>query len=329
MIRTTAIALSLTLASPVLAGDFLLDIPVDCGIGEDQGCFIQHYVDRDAGPARRDVMCRTTLTYDGHGGTDFALRSWADMEAGVDVLAAAAGTVRAVRDGVEDIEFDPVRDAVRIEGRDCGNGVVVEHGDGWQTQYCHLRQNSVSVRPGDTVSAGDKLGLVGMSGRAQFPHLHLHVRQNGVVIDPFAPNPSAQCGDRSEAIFQTAPDYAPGGMIAAGFSTAIPDYERVKAGTAHLAEVTDQAPAVVIWGFAYGSEPGDTLRLTIQAPTGETLFTHDAVLDRAQAQVFRAAGQTKANADWFAPGSYTGTASLLRAGEVISDMHTDLVITSR
>ena len=86
----------------------------------------------------------------------------------------------AARDGVAD--FAPFR-----RGQDCGNGVLVDHGDGWETQYCHMKQGSVRVTSGDAVGAGAVLGQIGQSGMAAFPHLHLSVRHNADKIDPFAP----------------------------------------------------------------------------------------------------------------------------------------------
>ena len=100
---------------------------------------------------------------DRHKGTDFALPSLACMAKGVAVLAAAPGQVSAVRDGEAD---GTCMDGADVAGKDCGNGIVIEPGDGWETQYCHLRQGSVAVRPGDTVAAGDRLeiGIIGPDG---------------------------------------------------------------------------------------------------------------------------------------------------------------------
>ena len=306
-----------------------MESPVDCDLGPGERCYIQHYVDRDPSSARRDYQCRAQLTYDGHGGTDYALRSLAEMQAGVRVLAAAPGTVRAVRDGIDDVVFDPDRDAERLAGRDCGNGVVIDHAGGWQTQYCHLRKGTVSVQEGMPVRAGDPLGQIGMSGRAQFPHLHLHVRKDRVAVDPFAPNPGAICGDSRQSLFRDTPPYHPGGLIAAGFSAAIPAYDEIKAGLAHQPSMTLSSPAVVLWGFAYGSVAGDVLRLSILSDAGEPIYTTDAVLDRSQAQLFRAGGRRTNGASWFKPGTYTGTVTLLRGGAPIEDMRTTLTVTSR
>ena len=72
-----------------------------------------------------------------------------------------------------------------VKGRGCGNSVAVNHGGGWETYYCHLRRGSLTVRRDQRVEKGDKLGFVGSSGLAEFPHVHLGVRKDGKVIDPF------------------------------------------------------------------------------------------------------------------------------------------------
>ena len=86
------------------------------------------------------------------------------MERGVDVFASAPGTVRGVRNDMRDVLFTSDLSS-EINGRDCGNGVVVAHDNGWETQYCHMREGSVSVIVGDLVEPGDVLSQVGLSGR--------------------------------------------------------------------------------------------------------------------------------------------------------------------
>ena len=57
------------------------------------------------------------------------------------------------------------------------NYIVVDNGNGWQTIYYHLMTDSIAVKVGQTVVAGQPLGLVGSSGSSTDPHLHFEVHQ--------------------------------------------------------------------------------------------------------------------------------------------------------
>lgn len=63
-----------------------------------------------------------------------------------------------------------------------GHYVIIDHGDGLTTLYAHMDQVAVSV--GQTVSAGDYIGTIGMTGSTYGPHCHLEVRHNGERVDP-------------------------------------------------------------------------------------------------------------------------------------------------
>ena len=95
---------------------------------------------------------------------------------GAPVLAAAAGTVIDVGDGLPDQPPGKLPDpnTITIATVD-GNHVVIDHGEGIFTFYAHLRSGSVAVKLGDAVAAGQKLGLLGNSGNTSAPHLHFHV----------------------------------------------------------------------------------------------------------------------------------------------------------
>ena len=63
-----------------------------------------------------------------------------------------------------------------------GSCVVLDHGQGLLTLYMHL--SKIEVKEGERVTAGQKIGLSGGTGRATGPHLHVAVRWQGVYLNP-------------------------------------------------------------------------------------------------------------------------------------------------
>ncbi len=314
--RFAMLVASISLAVPATASDFLLAFPADCTLG--QNCYIQQYPDADPTQGAHDYTCGT-LVYDGHKGTDIALPTLQALSENIRVLAAAPGRVLGTRNTMPDALLGSP-DAPDLAGRDCGNGLVIDHGNGWHTQYCHLREGSVIVRSGEDVKTGEPLGIIGISGRTEFPHLHMSVRKDGNSIDPFAPNGIApngttECGTAAErTLWADPPAYVAGGWIGAGFASDVPRFADIKAGTAQT-ELTGDPSAMVIWGFGYGSKSGDTLQIEIKGPSG-VVHAHQTQLERTQAQMFRASGLRRPALGW-QPGIYTGTLTWRRNGSIV------------
>jgi len=63
-----------------------------------------------------------------------------------------------------------------------GKMISIRHGNGYITKYAHL--NKILVEKGQAVKRGDKLGLVGQTGRSTGPHLHYEVHLKGVPVNP-------------------------------------------------------------------------------------------------------------------------------------------------
>jgi hypothetical protein len=311
-------------ATPALARDPILNQPIDCTLGED--CFILQYTDADPSTGAADFTCGP-MSYDGHKGTDFALTSFAAMEAGVAVVAAAPGIVRGVRDGMPDLGADDTPPDT-LSGRECGNGVVLDHGGGWETQYCHLKEGTVTVQSGQRVAMGAALGEVGYSGRTQFPHLHISVRRDGRVVDPFNTDEITECGQDDgpeDDLWSASPAYRPGGLLTIGASAGLPDYDAIKAGSAGVNGLTPDAPALVGWGFAYGARPGDTLDIAITRPDGSELVSAAQEIEGRQVLFFRAAGKRRPDNGW-PVGDYEISVRLMRDGAEIDARETTLTV---
>lgn len=293
-----------------------LSLPLDCVPGST--CFVQQYFDHDPGPAAKDYRCGSRV-YDGHDGVDIRLPSVAAQRRGVGVLAAAAGTVRAVRNGEADRLVETDADRVAIKGRECGNGVVIVHPGGWETQYCHMARGSASVIVGEHVKAGDRLGLVGLSGDTQFPHLHLSVRQGQRKVDPFAPEAAANaCGRGGGPTLWSAPAgaalaYRETEIINLGFSAGPLTMADLDSET--IARPDRAAAAMVVYGRAIGLQAGDQVVARIVSPANEVLAENATVLDRDKAQWMSFAGLRRPAAGW-RPGAYRGTWRVLRGGKV-------------
>tara|TARA_R110002110_G_scaffold414147_1_gene643156 strand:+ start:10267 stop:11298 length:1032 start_codon:yes stop_codon:yes gene_type:complete len=279
--------------------------PAGCEIGRD--CWFFAYMDHDPSERYRDHMCGLR-TYNAHKGTDIAP---IDPEAPVPVIAAADGVVLGVRDGMDDSRMR-VRDETRMAAQ-CGNGVRIDHGAGWTSQYCHLQRDSVSVRSGARVTAGQILGWIGSSGRSDFRHLHFQVERDGRPIDPFdgaAPSTPPHCevaGTVDQTLWQSAEareiaDYKPSIIYRAGVATGTPERDRaLHEGYPDTASVN--ADALVGYIVLLGVSAGTTVDTLITGPGGQRVFENRRVLDRESARSFSFTGTRRKTAAW-APGEY-------------------------
>jgi murein DD-endopeptidase MepM/ murein hydrolase activator NlpD len=320
-ILLSALGLGLWPLAGAGAGERLqLSLPLVCQ--PHKTCFIQTYVDDDPGRGAKDYMCGTA-TYDKHSGVDFrVLSAAAATKTPFAVVASADGTVKAVRDGVADVFFKAAK-REEVSGRECGNGVILQHPDGWETQYCHLRKGSIRVSKGQAVKRGEQLGEAGFSGTADFAQVHLGVRRNGKIVDPFLPDAPKGAYDRNakgprlwEPEAAAAFPYRNGEMIGAGFAGAPPDVNALEADDQDIVALKPTSEGFVLYARFINLKKGDRINFTALGPAGELFDETSDPIDRDKATFVAFVGKKRGNDPW-PTGHYDGRVALVRDGGTI------------
>lgn len=127
-----------------------------------------------AGTPARAATPRFAWPVQGAVRRGFSARGRADYHDGLDIRAPQGTAVRAAAAGT-----------VLFAGEDprqFGKLVVVDHPGGYQTAYAFLSR--ITVKEGEDVSAGERVGLVGNTGMAKGYELHFEIRQDDRPIDP-------------------------------------------------------------------------------------------------------------------------------------------------
>ncbi len=100
---------------------------------------------------------------------------WGRLHRGIDIARPSNRTILAADNGVVV--------STGTEGG-YGNRIIIDHNNGYRTLYAHL--SSISVKPGQTVSAGSSIGIMGSTGNSTGVHLHFEVTKNGTLINPLS-----------------------------------------------------------------------------------------------------------------------------------------------
>lgn len=176
--RNTFLALAILFSFTINAQQ-IFTLPIEGTYGKDW--FIVNHVDEDTTANFIDAFCGTK-SYNGHYGTDFVIRNFNQMDAGVNILAPADGQVFVTQDGL----FDRNKKSVIANG--FGNYIGIKHtinGQNYFTYYAHLKKGSLKVDSGDMVTQGQVIAQVGSSGNSEDPHLHFEVYNDTIVLDPW------------------------------------------------------------------------------------------------------------------------------------------------
>jgi hypothetical protein len=313
IVAATVFAALALLAAPADADEApRFDLPVACPA--DTGCIVRSFVDEDPGPGAKDWHCGR-LTYDGHKGTDIRVPDGVAMAKGVQVLAAAPGTVLRLRDGMDDVSIR-VTGADAVKDREAGNSLIIDHGGGWETQYGHLRKGSIIVKPGQTVTAGQPIALMGLSGNTEFTHTHFEVRHGGKPVDPYTgADMGTGCVAANTPLWTqqalAALSYREDAPFDAGFADARPDQWAARAGAYADLGLTTHSPALVFWIDVLGHRAGDRQAMRLVGPDGAPLAQAADTVKETHVQWFQFIGAKRPPNGWPA-GRYRGEYSLTR-----------------
>ena len=125
-------------------------------------------------PSINPVACPDAWFSSGFGYRKDPLSGKRRFHEGIDIVAWRNTPIIAPADGV--VVFSGWRSGL-------GNAIEIEHGHGYMTTYGH--NEKLMVKKGDHVTRGDKIALLGNSGRSTGPHLHYEISLNGKLINPY------------------------------------------------------------------------------------------------------------------------------------------------
>lgn len=288
-------------------------LPIECEIGD--SCHIMKYVDMVPNDEKMtDPACNALTTFD-HKGTDFVIRDEKAMQEGVNVIAALEGTVSKIRDGEPD-RWPTTEDinTVKAQRKECGNAVMIDHGNNLQTVYCHLKQGSILVKQGQKVAKGTRLAQVGLSGLTELPHLHFGIIKNQKIIDPFTGKDNNQsCGKTQHSLWDKdlQLSYQPLAIQSVGFSTTMPTLEKLSRDSYYPKKLSPDNDLLAFYVVFFGAQKGDNIKLVIRDPNDEIFSEYKIVQDKTRTRQFYFTGK-RVNEAPLKEGAYTGHIQIKR-----------------
>ena len=248
-------------------------------------------------------------TYRHHNGIDIAVRDLRTADQSVFVVAAADGEVVFASAPHVDRGFVP-----NAGTPECGNAVIIRHDQGWETRYCHLKQDSVPVRKGNIVKAGQMIGEVGYSGSTTWPHLGFTVRRNKKPFDPFSGRTQLEgCGLDPKPLWikPEAFPYQPFAIINLGFSVVPPNPAVIDTGVEKLERAPTNIPHLHFYVTSLGLQDGDRMELNIFDPENREMAYQSFVIEESETKAFHTITAKRGNGVW-EPGIYRATVILKR-----------------
>jgi hypothetical protein len=181
------------------------------------------------------------------------------------------------------------------------------------------------------VKKGERLGSVGASGLAEFPHVHLSVRRDGKPIEPLTGRPLGTgreaCGETAGSLFEPAVRDAlsrsASAILLVGLTSAPPELSSLVRDGEPAAPKTSQP--VIAWVWAINVEADTVFRMRIVDPDGKTLMHIETKpLERRKANYIAYAGGKSAQR----PGEYGLQVEMVSGGKTILSTTRAILIRS-
>lgn len=252
----TYFILLLSIACAASYGQSRFVTPIEGVYGEDY--IIVNYVDWGLEDEIMDQHC-LTKTYNGHQGTDYVLKSFRQMDEGVNVLAVDSGTVIFTLDGIYD------REKTSVISKGLGNYVGITHRGNYQTYYGHLKKNSITVKEGDKVLPGQVIGQVASSGNSTDPHLHFELWYDSTYyIDPY----KGPCGNDNSFWSNPDPFDSSFNVWTSSMWNGLPTLDTLREAPLAVEAFSQNDEQMTYWSLLYGLRLGDSLRIEWLDPDG-------------------------------------------------------------
>lgn len=309
--------------------EFSLLWPVDCALGDT--CWIARYPDKYTDKTATDYTCGFR-TQEGHDGTDIAVSDLSALDTSIAVRAAADGVVWRVRDGVKDQILKP-GDEDTVSKIGCGNVVIMQHPGGWQTNYCHLKNGSILVEPGQPITKGKRIGAVGVSGLTEFPHLHFMVRRKidgtMVSVDPFDGQPLTEtCHTEKNddgGLWDTPVAYQKTALMPPLVTER--RAERTEIWQLQPSSLSANARVLYFQTRGFHVKEGDVWTLQLTAPDGTLFRNRKETQSRSRQRITIALGIPRPSGG-FATGVWRATTSLERGNQEIDVQSTSFSLVT-
>jgi hypothetical protein len=271
--------------------------PVACQIMGN--CWITNHVDLDDRIGKvSDYKCEKKAS-DNNKSTYISLKSLGSVSENIPVMAAADGKVSFAGQ----------------QGGFCGVRVSIDHYDGWQTNYCHLNPEFLSVTTGQNIKAGQILSIIGMSGQTDWPRLSFSTLRNGMVFDPFSGRSTIEgCSDTPNPLWVGGnnPPYEPASVMNAGFTVGSVSNTDIITGKAENATAINvETPQLSLWTLFANLRTNDFVELIIETPKGRVLNSFEKRVEKNHNFFTFYFSTLKKNILWD-PGEYKGIIKITR-----------------